>query len=127
MGPNGAGKSTPAQCPRRRDRADQGQGAVRRPAAHRAPAVRDQPARGVARVFQTPEIFGDLTVIENVMMAMLSHRDGAFRLRLPSRFDERGQVGRRAAKALADLGLGDHLHHLAGALSRGDDSGGSNW
>lgn len=75
---------------------------------------------GVARVFQTPEIFGDLTVIENVMMAMLSHRDGAFRLRLLSRFDERGQVGRRAAKALADLGLGDHLHHLAGALSRGD-------
>jgi branched-chain amino acid transport system ATP-binding protein len=54
------------------------------------------------------------------MMAMLSHRDGAFRLRLLSRFDERGQVGRRAAKALADLGLGDHLHHLAGALSRGD-------
>jgi branched-chain amino acid transport system ATP-binding protein len=75
---------------------------------------------GVARVFQTPEIFGDLTVIENVMMAMLSHRDGAFRLRLLSRFDERGQVGRRAAKALADLGLGDHLHHLGGALSRGD-------
>ncbi|NJL07606.1 MAG: ABC transporter ATP-binding protein [Methylacidiphilales bacterium] len=75
---------------------------------------------GVARVFQTPEIFADLTVVENVMMAMLSHRDGAFRLRLMSRFDARSDTGLKAAKQLTDLGLGDHLNHLAGALSRGD-------
>ncbi|RJF70373.1 ABC transporter ATP-binding protein [Rhodopseudomonas palustris] len=75
---------------------------------------------GVARVFQTPEIFGDLTVLENVMMAMLSHQDGAFRLKLVSRFDEQGEIGQRAVQALRDRGLGEHLYHLAGALSRGD-------
>ncbi|ABD87504.1 ABC transporter ATP-binding protein [Rhodopseudomonas palustris] len=75
---------------------------------------------GVARVFQTPEIFGDLTVLENVMMAMLSHRDGAFRLKLVSRFDEQGEIGQRAIQALRERGLGEHLYHLGGALSRGD-------
>ncbi|KIZ40236.1 MULTISPECIES: ABC transporter ATP-binding protein [Rhodopseudomonas] len=75
---------------------------------------------GVARVFQTPEIFGDLTVIENVMMAMLSHRDGAFRLKLVSRFDEQGEIGQRSIKELGNLGLGEHIYHLAGSLSRGD-------
>ncbi len=119
IGPNGAGKSTPLNvcvgviAPTKGKVLFDGQQLT-----GRRPFEINQ--LGVARVFQTPEIFGDLTVIENVMMAMLSHRDGAFRLRLLSRFDERGQVGRRAAKALADLGLGDHLHHLAGALSRGD-------
>ncbi|EJW12689.1 hypothetical protein A33M_1840 [Rhodovulum sp. PH10] len=75
---------------------------------------------GVARVFQTPEIFGDLTVIENVMMAILSHRDGAFRPRFVTRFDQQSDIGRTAGAALEKLGLGDHLHHIAGALSRGD-------
>ena len=36
---------------------------------------------GVARVFQTPEIFPDLTVLENVMIPALAKRDGAFRVR----------------------------------------------
>ena len=47
---------------------------------------------GVVRVFQTPEIFEDLTVLENVMIPMFAKRDGTFsRSRLSSRFDERGQ------------------------------------
>ena len=33
---------------------------------------------GVSRVFQTPEIFGDLTLVENVMIPAFAKRDGAF-------------------------------------------------
>jgi len=75
---------------------------------------------GVARVFQTPEIFGDLTVIENVMIAMLSRRDGAFSMNLLTRFDEQTEVEATAAKALTDLGLGDQFHQVTNAMSRGD-------
>jgi len=35
---------------------------------------------GISRVFQTPEIFADLTVFENVMIPCFAKRDGAFRL-----------------------------------------------
>src|SRR5690606_37926931 len=33
---------------------------------------------GVARVFQTPEIFSDLSLLENLLMPALSKRDGSF-------------------------------------------------
>jgi branched-chain amino acid transport system ATP-binding protein len=35
---------------------------------------------GISRVFQTPEIFADLTVMENVMIPCFAKRDGAFEL-----------------------------------------------
>jgi branched-chain amino acid transport system ATP-binding protein len=75
---------------------------------------------GVARVFQTPEILEDLTLIENVMIAMLSKRDGAFSLGVFSRFDEQAVLQTEAAQVLTDLGLGDHLTQITSALSRGD-------
>ena len=34
---------------------------------------------GVSRVFQTPEIFTDLTLLDNVMIPAFAKRDGAFR------------------------------------------------
>ena len=35
---------------------------------------------GVSRVFQTPEIFGDLSLLENVMIPAFAKRDGSFKL-----------------------------------------------
>src|SRR5690606_27819164 len=35
---------------------------------------------GISRVFQTPEIFNDLTVMENVMIPCFARRDGPFRM-----------------------------------------------
>ncbi|MCP4316205.1 MAG: ABC transporter ATP-binding protein [Hyphomicrobiales bacterium] len=75
---------------------------------------------GVARVFQTPEIFEDLTVIENVMIPMFSRRDRSFGLNIHSRFDEQTEIQSESVQVLADLGLGDHLAHLTNSLSRGD-------
>jgi branched-chain amino acid transport system ATP-binding protein len=31
---------------------------------------------GVVRVFQTPRIFGELTLLDNVLIPTLAHRDG---------------------------------------------------
>src|SRR3546814_15544292 len=42
---------------------------------------------GVARAFQTPEIFGDLTLLQNMLIPTLAKRDGAFRLNAWSRVD----------------------------------------
>ena len=33
---------------------------------------------GISRVFQTPEIFGDLSVMENMMIPIFAKRDGSF-------------------------------------------------
>ncbi len=75
---------------------------------------------GVARVFQTPEIFQDLTVIENVMIPMFSKRDGSFGLNALARFDAQPAIETESARILADLGLGNHLTQLTNSLSRGD-------
>ena len=46
----------------------------------------------MARVFQTPEVFQDLTVLENVMVPALSRRDGKFRLNIFQAFDTEKEI-----------------------------------
>ncbi len=75
---------------------------------------------GVVRVFQTPEIFEDLTVLENVMIPMLAKRDGSFSLSMFGRMDEEDSIEEEAVARLESLGLGGHLNHLTSSLSRGD-------
>jgi branched-chain amino acid transport system ATP-binding protein len=75
---------------------------------------------GVVRVFQTPEIFEDLTVLENVMIPMLAKRDGSFSLSMFGRMDEEDSIEQEAVARLESLGLGGHLHQLTSSLSRGD-------
>ena len=75
---------------------------------------------GVARVFQTPEIFADLSILENVMMPALAKRDGAFNLKLWSRMDAQQDIIEQAEQTLEDVALADKRHHVAGSLSRGD-------
>jgi branched-chain amino acid transport system ATP-binding protein len=75
---------------------------------------------GVVRVFQTPEIFEDLTVLENVMIPMLSKRDGSFSLNAFSRLDDQASLEEEAKSMLTDLGMGSHFSHLTSSLSRGD-------
>jgi branched-chain amino acid transport system ATP-binding protein len=72
------------------------------------------------RVFQTPEIFEDLTVLENVMIPMLAKRDGSFSLSMFGRMNEEDSIEEEAVARLDSLGLGGHLNHLTSSLSRGD-------
>ncbi|MCP5366560.1 MAG: ABC transporter ATP-binding protein [Hyphomicrobiales bacterium] len=75
---------------------------------------------GVARVFQTPEIFPELTILQNVMVPAFAKRDGTFRFNAGgSLFGER-QIREEAEHVLEDLGLTEQRHHVAGSLSRGD-------
>lgn len=75
---------------------------------------------GVVRVFQTPEIFSDLSILENVMIPALARRDGAFNLKIWPRMDAQSDVKESAEETLQDLGLWDKRDHHAGSLSRGD-------
>ena len=83
IGPNGAGKSTLLNClvgkliPDTGSVMFDGQSVL-----GRKPHEINQ--MGISRVFQTPEIFGDLTVQENVMIPCFAKRDGCVPSCMPS-------------------------------------------
>ena len=119
IGPNGAGKSTLLNVCVGRLKPDRGavvfDGHI---LTGKSPHEINQ--IGVARVFQTPEVFPDLSVLENVMVPALSKRDGHFRLNPFSSFFAEKKVRDEAEQTLASVGLSAHLNQLASALSRGD-------
>ena len=119
IGPNGAGKSTLLNCFVGRLAPDTG--AVLfdgRSLIGLSPHEINQ--AGVARVFQTPEIFADLTIRENVTIPALARRDGHFSLDAWSRLDAQRDVRGRVEAVLEDVGLQDARERTAGTLSRGD-------
>ncbi|PRX34960.1 branched-chain amino acid transport system ATP-binding protein [Meinhardsimonia xiamenensis] len=75
---------------------------------------------GISRVFQTPEIFGDLTVIENVMIPCFAKRDGVFRMHAFETVENEAEIVAQAEAALADVGMLERRDMHAAALSRGD-------
>lgn len=75
---------------------------------------------GVARVFQTPEIFADLTVLQNVMTPAFAKRDGAFRINIFKPVEREAEIRDEAEAILEDVGLANRRLSHAGALSRGD-------
>ena len=77
---------------------------------------------GVARVFQTPEIFPDLTVLENVMVPALSQARRPFQAQpLPAPRQPEARSARRPSTSLDSVGLQRQLSTIpAASLSRGD-------
>ena len=75
---------------------------------------------GVSRVFQTPEIFSDLTVMENVIIPCLAKRDGAFTLNGWSSVDAQADIREKAEQMLLDVNMADKRNMQAASLSRGD-------
>jgi branched-chain amino acid transport system ATP-binding protein len=75
---------------------------------------------GVVRVFQTPEIFGELSLLDNVLIPAFSHHDGEFRLNGWSRAAEQAHVHEVAKHMLEDVGLYGKREMIANSLSRGD-------
>ena len=118
IGPNGAGKSTLLNCFVGRLVPDTGTVTFNgtsliglRP--HEINQV------GVSRVFQTPEIFGELTLLENVMIPAFARRDGAYRPNLWSPLAGEAEIRDRAMQALAEVGMKDMHAGIADSLSRG--------
>lgn len=119
IGPNGAGKSTLLNVCVGRITPDRGtvtfDGEV---ITGRSPHEINQ--SGVARVFQTPEIFQDLTILQNVMIAALAKRDGSFTFNPFVPLAGESDIMRESEQTLADIGLTEHRDLVAGSMSRGD-------
>jgi len=119
IGPNGAGKSTLLNCFVGRLTPDVGSVMFDgHSLIGRAPHEINQV--GVVRVFQTPEIFGDLTLLDNVMIPTFARRDGAFAVNLWARTDGQAAVREKAEHMLEDVGLIAKKDMIASSLSRGD-------
>ena len=119
IGPNGAGKSTLLNCCIGRLIPDNGTvefdgknmiGLKPHEINH----------AGMVRVFQTPEIFPDLTVLENVMIPGLAKRDGTYKFNAFKGISSETDIEADAVHILEDMGLGEHIHKHSGSMSRGD-------
>ncbi len=119
IGPNGAGKSTLLNVCIGRLKPDSGS-VVFDGTTLTGKEPHEINQLGVVRVFQTPEIFPDLTLLENVMVPCLAKRDGSFKLNWFRRFAGEAKIRERAESTLVDVGLGSQFHQLAASLSRGD-------
>lgn len=75
---------------------------------------------GMVRVFQTPEIFPDLTLLENVMIPALAKRDGTFCCNLFQSMHDQQDIRDAAKHALEDVDLISREYEYAGTISRGD-------
>ncbi|WP_353472775.1 ABC transporter ATP-binding protein [Salipiger sp. H15] len=119
IGPNGAGKSTLLNClvgkliPDTGSVMFDGQSVL-----GRKPFEINQ--MGISRVFQTPEIFGDLTVMENMMIPLFARRDGAYRLHAFRSVESETDLRTRAEAMLADVKMLDKRNMHSASMSRGD-------
>jgi branched-chain amino acid transport system ATP-binding protein len=119
IGPNGAGKSTLLNClvgkliPDTGSVMFDGQSVL-----GRQPHEINQ--MGISRVFQTPEIFGDLTVIENMMIPIFAKRDGAFRMHAIENMMSEKEIVDAAEHMLEDMNMADKRHMHTASMSRGD-------
>ncbi|SHN14574.1 ABC transporter ATP-binding protein [Roseibium suaedae] len=119
IGPNGAGKSTLLNCFVGRLIPDTGSVMFGNTSLIGLKAHEINQA-GVSRVFQTPEIFGDLTLLENIMIPTMARRDGEFALKAWGRVDQDAEIRDRSMHMLEDVGLASKKDMIAGSLSRGD-------
>lgn len=119
IGPNGAGKSTLLNVCIGRLPPDSGSVTF-----HGENIIGKTPYEinqaGIARVFQTPEIFVDLSLLQNVMIPAFAKRDGAFKLNPFKALAAEHAIKEEAESILEEMGLIDQKDNHAGSMSRGD-------
>lgn len=119
IGPNGAGKSTFLNCLVGRLIPDTGTVTFQgKSLIGLKPHEINQ--AGVSRVFQTPEIFGELTLLENVIIPALAQDKGAYDFDPLSSVSDQKEIKDRAMSSLEDIGLASKAANIASQLSRGD-------
>ena len=119
IGPNGAGKSTLLNCFVGKLNPDEGTVMFAgQSLLGKKPYEINQ--IGVSRVFQTPEIFSDLSVLENVMISCFAKRDGQFHLNMTQHIMQDGAIRTRAESLLEEVQMQDQRRTIAASLSRGD-------
>ncbi|MTI17685.1 ABC transporter ATP-binding protein [Rhodobacteraceae bacterium RKSG542] len=119
IGPNGAGKSTLLNCFVGKLTPDTGSVTfMGKNLIGIKPHEINQ--AGVSRVFQTPEIFSDLSILDNVIIPTLASNDGSFSFNAWNGVQKRGEILDKAESILEDIGLAEKKDVLAASLSRGD-------
>jgi branched-chain amino acid transport system ATP-binding protein len=119
IGPNGAGKSTLLNVLVGKLIPDTGSVSFKgNSVLGRAPHEINQ--MGISRVFQTPEIFGDLTVLENMMIPCFAKRDGHFKLNGIADVMSQSDIVDRAEHMLEEMNMADKRGMTSSSLSRGD-------
>lgn len=122
IGPNGAGKTTLFNLITGLISPSSGQMLWQdQPVSHLRPY--QIAGRGVARTFQNIRLFGQLSALENVMIAHHIHiRSGLFKgmLGLPPAPQEESKTRRFAQELLQLVGLGDRADELACNFAYGD-------
>ena len=119
IGPNGAGKSTLLNCLVGKLMPDTGSVMFAgQSMLGRKPHEINQ--MGISRVFQTPEIFGDLSVLENMLIPCFAKRDGAFHLSVMKNMLSDREMLDRAKHMLEEMNMADKHDMHAASLSRGD-------
>jgi branched-chain amino acid transport system ATP-binding protein len=111
IGPNGSGKTTTVNLLSGLYRADEGEILLRGDRIDRL-RPHEITARGVARTFQTPKLFGSMTVLENVLLPALADtgREGR---------RSRTEIQQRARQLLDFVMLDSHRNASARELSGG--------
>jgi len=117
IGPNGAGKTTLLDVISGRVKPDHGRVIFGRNTALTALSENQIAALGIGRKFQTPSVFVNLTVWENVELSLRRPSKGV----LSALFARDGSEARdRIAATLATVGLDGKAGKPAGALSHGE-------
>ncbi|MCA9838065.1 MAG: ABC transporter ATP-binding protein [Trueperaceae bacterium] len=119
IGPNGAGKSTFLNMIIGRLKPDKGSVLF---SGQSLIGLQPQQInqRGVVRVFQSPAIYPEMTVLENVTVSTLAKRDGTFKFNFLERPLKRKDAVTAAEEALTEVDLIGQQHEEAKNLSYGN-------
>jgi branched-chain amino acid transport system ATP-binding protein len=118
IGPNGAGKTTLFNCLSRLYRPERGDIRLHGRSLRQC-AASDMAAIGIGRTFQSPALFGSMTVLDNVKVGghARTRNDAVLdALTLPSRRGEERELEEAARAMLAFVGLEAEAGRLAAAL-----------
>jgi urea transport system ATP-binding protein len=115
IGPNGAGKTTMMDIITGKTRPDEGQvyfGSTIDLLRHTEPEIA---AMGIGRKFQKPTVFENLSVFDNLELALKTRKD----VRSSVFFHLNSEQSDRLAEVLHTIKLADHVYQTAGNLSHG--------
>jgi branched-chain amino acid transport system ATP-binding protein len=117
IGPNGAGKTTLIGLLAGEMAPDAGSIVVAGTDLTRTP-VYDRARFGLARSFQITSVFSNLTVLDNVILAVQAHAGHSFRFWQPAR--SKASLRNPALDALNLVGLAERAHEMATNVSHGE-------
>ena len=117
IGPNGAGKSTAVAQISGEMAADSGRIIFEGHDITHVP-VYDRARAGVSRSFQVTSVFDEMTVRDNLALAVQAHQGHSYRFWAPVNRDS--YLNQQAAHLAMQFGLDQHHDNLAGALAHGE-------